>query len=312
MQLRMSDVWYSCSAMKKNSRRYHIRNWPHYITALINRGSISLWLDPHSIARWLTTNPAPGPGRPQLYSDAAIECALLIREVYHLPLRQTQGLISSLFLLLEIDLPVPHYSTLCRRARHLNILLSSVSSQQPLHILIDSTGLKVYGEGEWYVRLRKQYKRRTWRKLHIAVDHHSGLVMSAAGSHKDLLDRDAVVGLLEQVHSPLAAVYADGAYDYKVCYKAIYERGSKAIIPPKQRAVLHKQEWVSQEESGRDSIPQAEESLLRPSEIEANRRARRRDVNQVCGNEPNDYLGHARKLCSMSLGCFSELVYSSS
>lgn len=153
-------------------------------------------------------------------------------------------MLHSLFHFLSIDLPVPHYTTLCRRARHLDIKLSSVS-MRPLHILIDSSGLKVYGEGEWYVRSRKQYKRRTWRKLHIAVDHNSGLIVSAVGSHKDLLDRFAVGELFEGIESPIEAVYADGAYDYKVCYKAIYEKGGQAVIPPKQRGVLHKQEWMA-------------------------------------------------------------------
>lgn len=111
-------------------------------------------------------------------------------------------------------------------------------------MLIDSSGFKVYAEGEWYTRSRKQFRRRTWRKLHIAVDHQSGLIVSGVGSHKDMLDRFAVAELLVGVRSPVAAVYADGAYDYKVCYKAIYERGGEAVIPPKQRGVLHEQEWM--------------------------------------------------------------------
>ena len=220
--------------------KYRIRNSSQYTTALINRGSISLWLDPSSIHRWLNPQTATGRGRPLLYADAAILSALLIREVYHLPLRQTQGLIRSLFLLLKIDLPVPHYSTLCRRARHLSIKLHSLPKRQPLHLLIDSSGLKVYGEGEWYTRLRKEFKRRTWRKLHLAVDHPSAMIMAATSSHKDLLDRTAVAQLLEQIEAPVAAVYGDGAYDFRACYEAIYERRAKAIIPPKQRAVPHK------------------------------------------------------------------------
>lgn len=230
--------------MNKKTRRYRIRNWPHYITALINRGSLTLWLDQASIAHWLNARPPAGRGRPRTYADAAITCALLTREAYHLPLRQTQGLIRSLFELLSIDLPVPHYSTLCRRARNLKVKLHA-RSKGPLHLLIDSSGLKVYGEGEWYTRFRKQFKRRTWRKLHIAVDHLSGMIVSGVGSHKDLLDRFAVADLLDHVPSPVAAVYADGAYDYKVCYKAIYERGGEAVIPPKRRGVLHEQEWMA-------------------------------------------------------------------
>jgi hypothetical protein len=126
----------------------------------------------------------------------------------------------------------------------LQIRLRAAANQQPLHLLIDSSGFKVYGEGEWYVRLRKQFRRRTWRKLHIAVDHRSGLVVSAVGTHKDFLDRVAVAELLDQTEPAIKAVYADGAYDYKVCYKAIHERGGEAIIPPKQRRVLHSQEWM--------------------------------------------------------------------
>lgn len=229
--------------MNKNTRRYHIRNWKQYITALINRGSLTVWLDPQAVNHWLNAQPADGRGRPRLYADAAITCALLMREAYHLPLRQTQGLICSLFRIMSIDLPVPHYSTLCRRARKLSIKLRAVS-KRPVELLVDSSGFKVYGEGEWYTRLRKQFKRRTWRKLHIAVDHDSGLIVSGVGSHKDLLDRFALAGLLNQVASRVEAVYADGAYDYKVCYKAIFERGGEAVIPPKERGVLHKQEWM--------------------------------------------------------------------
>lgn len=225
--------------MKKNTRLYRTRNWPHYITALINRGSISLWLDPYSIAHWLKTDSATI-GRPLVYADAAILCALLIREVYHLPPRQTQGFIRSLFLLLNIDLPAPHYSTLCRRARRLNIKLQPLSKTQPLHLLVDSSGFKVFGEGEWYVRLRKQFKRRTWRKLHIAVDHQSQQIVSAMGSDKNMLDRGAVADLLDQIEPEVAALYGDGAYDFKACYEAIYKRGAKPLIPPKLRAVPHK------------------------------------------------------------------------
>jgi hypothetical protein len=164
---------------------------------------------------------------------------------FHLPLRQTQGLVGSIIHLLKIGLPVPHYSTLSRRARRLLIKLHPPPINRPLHLLIDSSGFKVYGEGEWYVRLRKQFKRRTWRKLRIAVDHQSRLVVSSVGSHKELLDRGALAELLDQTEPPVKAAYADGAYDYKVCYKAIYERGVEAIIPPKQRGVLHEQVWMA-------------------------------------------------------------------
>jgi hypothetical protein len=223
---------------------YRIRNHRQYTTALINRGSLSVWFDSSSIDRWLNHLPAVRRGRPLVYADAAIFCALLIREAYHLPLRQTQGLIGSLFLLLNIDLPVPHYSTLCRRARKLCIKLSAAPKHQALHLLVDSSGFKVYGEGEWYTRLRKQFHRRTWRKLHIAVDHQSGMIVSATGSHKDLLDRNALPNLLEQIDQPVAALYGDGVYDFRDCYKVIFDKRAKPVIPPKQRAVVHEQTFM--------------------------------------------------------------------
>jgi hypothetical protein len=229
---------------KPTKLRYRIRNHRQYTTALINRGSLSLWLDTSSIDPWLNHLPATHRGRPLVYSDAAIFCALLLREAYHLPLRQTQGLIHSLFQLLKIDMPVPHYSTLCRRARKLHIKLSPALRHQPLHLLVDSSGFKVYGEGEWYTRLRKQFHRRTWRKLHIAVDHQSAMIVSATGSHKDLLDRSALPDLLKQIPSPVAAVYGDGAYDFRDCYKVLFEKRAKPVIPPKQRAVPHKDAFM--------------------------------------------------------------------
>ena len=168
----------------------------------------------------------------------AILCALTLREVYHLPLRATEGLVSSLLGLFNVGLPAPDYSTLCRRARSLEVALPAAARKGPLHLVVDSTGLKVYGEGEWKVRLHGYGKRRTWRKLHLGIDHRPQRVAATSITEKDVLDRREVPGLLGQVEARVTQVLGDGAYDYAVCYEAIAARGARAIIPPKARARL--------------------------------------------------------------------------
>jgi hypothetical protein len=165
-------------------------------------------------------------------------CALTLREVYHLPLRATEGLVASVLAVLKVDLPAPDYSTLCRRARSLEVQLSAAAGRGPLHLVVDSTGLKLYGEGEWKVRLHGVDKRRTWRKLHLGIDHRSQQVVATAITEKEVLDRRAVPELLAQVEGRVTQVLGDGAYDYSVCYEAIHGRGAKAVIPPKARARL--------------------------------------------------------------------------
>jgi hypothetical protein len=179
----------------------------------------------------------------------AILCALTLREVYHLPLRATEGLVSSVLRLLKVDLPAPDYSTLCRRARHLEVKLSASTRREPLHLVVDSTGLKLYGEGEWKVRLHGADKRRTWRKLHLMIEHGSQQVVATSITEKDVLDRREVPDLLGQVEGRIGQVLGDGAYDYAVCYAAISERGARAVTPPKRRARL----WGKPHAGSRDA-----------------------------------------------------------
>ena len=222
----------------QTKRQYRVRNWRQYNKALVARGSLTLWVDARAIDTWLDRDWPARRGRRRTYADVAVLCALTLREVYHLPLRATEGLVSSLLHLLDVDLPAPDYSTLCRRARSLEVPLPAPARRSPLHLVVDSTGLKVYGEGEWKVRLHGVDKRRTWRKLHLGMDHRSQHVVASTITEKEVLDRHAVPGLLGQVEGRVTEVLGDGAYDYTVCYEAISERGARAVIPPKQRARL--------------------------------------------------------------------------
>ena len=220
----------------KEKRQYRIRNWCDYNKALVSRGSLTLWINTRSTNTWLDRSCPRRRGRRRTYTDAAITCALLIREVYHLPLRSTQGLVHSVLQLMRVEFPSPHYSTLCRRARRLQCSL--VAPPRIRHLVIDSTGLKVYGEGEWKVRMHGVDKRRTWRKLHIAMDARTQQLTSALITEKELLDRNAVPGLLEQCGARIEHVCGDGAYDFAQCYRAIKEHGAKPLIPPRSDAVV--------------------------------------------------------------------------
>lgn len=220
----------------QTKRLYRIRNWPQYNKALVSRGSLTLRFDSRSINTWLNQNRPACPGRRRTYTDAAIICALLIREVYHLPLRSTQGLVHSLLRLMHLELPSPHYSTLSRRARSLE--LSLPSPKKISHLVIDSTGLKLYGEGEWKVRLHGADKRRTWRKFHLAVDAQRQQLTAALITEKELLDRNALAELLVQADSQIEVVCADGAYDFEQCYRAIKKQGARALIPPRSDAII--------------------------------------------------------------------------
>ena len=232
----------------QTKRQYRVRNWPDYNKALVSRGSLTIWVDTRSTDTWLDRDWPARRGRRRTYADVAILSALTLREVYHLPLRATEGLVSSLLGLLDVDLPAPDYSTLCRRARSLEVALAVPARRAPLHLVVDSTGLKIYGEGEWKVRLHGVDKRRTWRKLHLMIEHGGQTVVATSITEKEVLDRRAVPALLSQVAGRITQVLGDGAYDYAVCYEAIHERGARAIIPPKQRARL----WGKPHSESRD------------------------------------------------------------
>lgn len=222
---------------KKRKRQYRIRNWTEYNKALVGRGSLTLWIDTHATDTWLDHDTPARRGRRRRYTDAAILCALQLREVYHLPLRATQGLVYSILRLMQLELPSAHYSTLSRRARSLSLALAT-SSKKIKHLVIDSSGLKVYGEGEWQMRTHGKQKRRTWRKLHISMDAQTHQLTAASLTNKDLLDRNALAGLLEQTGAEVARVCADGAYDFEQCYRAIKQKQAIALIPPREDAVV--------------------------------------------------------------------------
>jgi IS5 family transposase len=161
-----------------------------------------------------------------------------LEEVYHLPLRATEGLMRSIVKLLGVELAVPDYTTLCRRRRSLSVVLPRRKKTEPLHLVVDSTGIKVYGEGEWKVRQHGYTRRRTWRKLHLGVDEATGEFVAVMVSTNSFKDSQLLPDLLEQVKDEISQVSADGAYDSRNCYDAIREREARAAIPPQKRAKI--------------------------------------------------------------------------
>ncbi len=223
---------------KKPKQQYRIRNWQQYNKALVQRGSLTLWIDSRCLNAWLDRSCPARRGHRRTYTDAAILSALLLREVYHLPLRSTQGLLHSVLRLMQVKLPTPHYSTLSRRARSLS--LSLAAPQRITHLVIDSSGLKLSGEGEWKVRLHGMDKRRSWRKLHLAMDASTHQLTAALITEKERLDRTVLPHLLDETEAEIGAVCADGAYDFQRCYQAIKEKEAVPLIPPRSDAVVRR------------------------------------------------------------------------
>lgn len=225
--------------MKTNKTKvqYRIRNWPEYNSALCQRGSLTFWIDEQALCKWFAEEEFNKRGHPFTYSATAIEFMSILKAVYHLPLRATKGLVESLMDLLDIDLPVPCYSTLSRRRNSLEVKLPHQSKKEPIHIVVDSTGIKVYGEGEWKVRQHGYTYRRTWRKLHIGLDESTHEIMAAVVTTNNYTDKEILPDLLEVTDALISQVSGDGGYDYATCYEAIEPYGARATIPPRSNAV---------------------------------------------------------------------------
>ena len=254
----------------KTKTPYRVRNWKEYNQALVQRGSLTIWFDQDAVASWLNHERSGLPGAPKTYTDSAIECALVLRCVYHLTLRATEGFLISITEMLGLTLPIPDYTTLCRGAQAIDITLPVARSGEPLHVLVDSSGVKIFGEGEWKVRKHGYSKRRTWRKLHIGVDAASQQIVAAVVSTADWSDSEVLPELLEQVDEELDQVSADGAYDTRGCYDAVRARRARAAIRPRRGAKI----W---EHGNRTGAPHPRDENLRA----IRKRGRRRWKQEV-------------------------------
>ncbi len=217
---------------------YKIRNWSAYNNSLVQRGGLTLWISDEVLEEWQPKVKGPRPrGGQKQYSDRAIECVLMLRAVYKLPYRQTEGFCQSVIDLLEAGVSVPDYTTMCKCSAGLAVSLPIDKSQEAKHIVVDSTGLKVYGEGEWKVRQHGYSKRRTWRKLHLSVAEATQEIQAVVLTEAGVDDAEAGCQLLNDTPGLIEQVSADGAYDKRKFYTAGAKRGvSRMTIPPRRNA----------------------------------------------------------------------------
>ena len=220
---------------KPASKTYHTTNWSSYNRALINRGNILIWFDPRT--QWYA-HPQGKHGRNQTYSDAAIQCCLMIKSLFRLSLRMVTGFVQSLIKLCGLDWIAPDYSTLCRRQRHIDIRIGYQKSSDGLHLLVDSTGFKFLGEGEWKRKKHQPEYRRQWRKLHIGIDAETLQIRAVQLTTNNVSDSQVLSDLLDQISldEQIDSVYTDGAYDTKRCRQVIADRQAHAVIPLRKNA----------------------------------------------------------------------------
>ena len=206
--------------------------------SLVNRGSITFWFNEAAIAKWYSVERSNQPGRPDTYSDDAIRCGLIIKAVFRTALRALQGFLQSIIKILGLDLVCPHYSVFSRRARGLQIPMRRfLKPGEKLNVVFDSTGLKVYGEGEWKVRKHGYSKRRTWRKVHVGMCVETGQVVVSAITSNDVSDDEAMLAMMATLGDvKIGNVLGDGAYDKTDVRQFIHDVGGRQIIPPKRTA----------------------------------------------------------------------------
>jgi hypothetical protein len=226
---------------------YRIRNWKEYNRSLIERGNITLWFENDALNKWVLPN-AGDRGRPRVYSDDAILCALMVKAIYRLPLRALEGFLHSMIVLLSVCLPVPSYTQICRRATHLGRAIRRLSRRKNItDIVFDSSGLKVFGEGEWKIRQHGKAKKRTWRKIHLGVCANSHEIVMSLLTDKDTTDGEALSEMAPAIPKTVKRGYGDGAYDKSRCYQIFQRLEADFISPPQRGAVLHdvgKEPWM--------------------------------------------------------------------
>ncbi len=224
---------------RKYKTKYRVRNWREYERGLRNRGDVTIWLSEEAIAAWIPPKNGRRGGQ-RRYSNLAILTALTLRVVFGLPLRQTEGFLDSLLSLMGLDLNAPDHTTLSRRNRIVKLPPLTRAHDGPIHLIIDSTGLKILGSGEWNAhKYKASKKRRDWRKLHIGVDD-DGFIVAAELTTSSGDDASTVPALLDQIEVPIRRFTADGAYDRRSIYERVGAAGKKDIvivIPPRRCAV---------------------------------------------------------------------------
>ena len=220
----------------KFKTKYQVGNWPDYDRGLVRRSDLTLWISPEAIDAW-KPRPSGSRGGQRRFSDTAIETALTLRLVFHLPLRQTEGFLGSVFALMGLDLDVPDHTTLSRRARGLDVQLRRHAVSGPIHLVIDSTGLSIVGEGEWAAAKHGGRGKRGWKKLHLGVDA-AGMIVAQTLTDGNADDAATGIRLIAEVPDDIVRITADAAYDTLAFYDAAAHRGADVVVPPTRTATV--------------------------------------------------------------------------
>lgn len=222
--------------------QYKVRNWSQYNESLKKRGSLSLWISEDAIKKWQPPKDPNFLGAPQQYSDDAILCMMALKVVYNLPYRQLVGFVLSIFAFMKLALKVPHFTTVATRAKLLAKHFKKLSKSDPTDLIFDSSGFKIYGEGEWKVRQHGKQKRRKWKKFHIGVCPQTHEIIVAEVTELETADCEIGPSLLKKAPKSVKRAIGDGAYDTWNCYKEAHDNGQKLIVPPREGAVFNEEE----------------------------------------------------------------------
>lgn len=213
-----------------------ISNWSQYNKSLINRGSLTFWISEEVIRSWRSAKKTSKAGRPEKYSDAAIKAVCMVRFFFRLTLRSTEGFISSLFAIMQIALPIPSYSRISRRMKCLNLDYKKLSHHKPAHIVVDCTGVKIYGNGEWHVKIHGESKRKKWRKMTLGVCPKTHEILFNITSDESFGDTTLFKMAMEHLPKSVREVLMDGAGDSHEMYKLADRKRIKLITPPRKGA----------------------------------------------------------------------------
>lgn len=219
--------------------KWRVTNWSEYDRALVQRGDLTVWFDEEFVQKHWRPDPTGKRGAPMQYSDMAIQVLLTLKATFSLPYRALEGFGRSLMKLMGLDFEVPDHSHMSRRAKGLTVQIPRKNRKGPSHIVVDSTGLKIYGEGEWKVRKHGSSKRRRWIKVHLAVDAHEKDVVGVEVTTEDWGDSEVFGGLIDQVEGKIDQIDGDGAYDTREAYDVAKNRDATLVVPPRENAV----EW---------------------------------------------------------------------
>ncbi len=252
----------------KYKTKYRVGTWAEYDRALVQRGDITLWISADATDAWRPALSGRRGGQ-RKFSDHAIETALMLRLVFKLPLRQAEGFRRSLLSLMGVDLEAPYHTTLSRRSQQLDIDLHLTPLHEPIHLIVDGTGLSIVGEGEWAAVKHGGRGKRAWKKLHLGVDQ-SGVIVAEVLTDGNADDAKSAQNLIDEVEGDIASFTADAAYDTIAIYDAAAERGAEVVVPPMKSATTKTAVECSQSynsSSERDRTPPVEEGVGPPSAI---------------------------------------------